>query len=231
VTAPGENGVPRPAAVVFDVNETLSDLSPLAARFAEIGAPEHLAATWFAGVLRDGFALTAVGAAQPFAAVAEGVLQGLLAGIDLRRDRAAAVEHVLAGFPDLPVHPDVVAGVRALHAAGVRLVTLTNGSTGVSGALLRGAGIDDCFEHVLSVEDAGAWKPARRAYEHALHRLDLPASAAMLVAVHPWDVDGAARAGLRTAWVDRAGTPYPGHFTAPELHVRGIDHLAARLTG
>ena len=38
----------RPAVVVFDVNETLSDLSPLAARFVEVGAPASLAALWFA---------------------------------------------------------------------------------------------------------------------------------------------------------------------------------------
>ena len=34
--------------VVFDVNETLSDMAPLAGRFADLGAPPGLAATWFA---------------------------------------------------------------------------------------------------------------------------------------------------------------------------------------
>ena len=31
----------------------------------------------------------------------------------------------------------------------------------------------------------------------------------MLVAVHPWDIDGASRAGLVTAWLNRSGGPYP----------------------
>jgi 2-haloacid dehalogenase len=31
---------PRPGVVVFDVNETLSDMAPMAARLAEVGAPE-----------------------------------------------------------------------------------------------------------------------------------------------------------------------------------------------
>jgi 2-haloacid dehalogenase len=51
----------------------------------------------------------------------------------------------------------------------------------------------------------------------------------MLVAVHPWDLDGAARAGLRTAWVNRTGGGYPDYLTAPELTVSGLDDLAARL--
>ena len=48
-----------PAVLLFDVNETLSNMSPMASRFVDVGAPAHLAATWFASLLRDGFALTA----------------------------------------------------------------------------------------------------------------------------------------------------------------------------
>ena len=54
------DGPRRPALLVFDVNETLSDMSPMGQRFEDVGAPAHLATTWFAGLLRDGFALTAV---------------------------------------------------------------------------------------------------------------------------------------------------------------------------
>jgi 2-haloacid dehalogenase len=43
-----------PSVVVFDVNETLSDMGPLAARFAAVGAPKHLAKLWFAALLRGG---------------------------------------------------------------------------------------------------------------------------------------------------------------------------------
>jgi FMN phosphatase YigB (HAD superfamily) len=59
------------------------------------------------------------------------------------------------GFTQLPVHPDVPDGVRALRASGRRLVTLSNGSAQVAEKLLSGAGIRDEFEHLLSVEDAG----------------------------------------------------------------------------
>jgi 2-haloacid dehalogenase len=47
--------------MVFDVNETLSDMSPMAQRFSDVGAAAHQAATWFATLLRDGFALTVTG--------------------------------------------------------------------------------------------------------------------------------------------------------------------------
>jgi 2-haloacid dehalogenase len=51
----------------------------------------------------------------------------------------------------------------------------------------------------------------------------------MLVAAHPWDIDGAARAGLSTAWVNRGGRPYPAYFTGPTVAVTALTELPARL--
>jgi len=68
-----------PPVIVFDVNETLSDMSPMGERFTEIGAPAQLAKLWFATLLRDGFALTAGGDNGSFAEIGAEVLRGLLA--------------------------------------------------------------------------------------------------------------------------------------------------------
>ena len=219
-----------PAVVVFDVNETLSDLAPLADRFVDVGAPAHLAQTWFASVLRDGFALAAAGTSEPFAAIAASVLRTVLAQAGVA-DVEAGVAHVVQGFAQLAVHDDVPDGVRALHAAGCTLVTLSNGSADVADGLLTRAGVREHFSQLLSVEQAGLWKPTRVAYEHAARACGVAPDELMLVAVHPWDVDGAARAGLRTAWVDRAGTPYPTHLRAPELVATSLPDLARQLEG
>jgi 2-haloacid dehalogenase len=53
----------------------------------------------------------------------------------------------------------------------------------------------------------------------------------MLVAVHPWDVDGAARAGLRTAWLNRKEAPYPAHFRRAEVEVTDLVGLARAIGG
>lgn len=131
----------RPGVLVFDVNETLTDMTPLAARLADIGLPGQLLPVWFAGVLRDGIALSLAGGRATFAEVAGDVLRTLLARHGPGgADPAVAVDHVLTGLPELPVHPDVPEGVRALRAAGHRLVTLTNGSADTTRAVLDRAG-------------------------------------------------------------------------------------------
>ncbi len=218
--------------VVFDVNETLSDMAPLAEAFAEIGVPATLLQTWFAALLRDGFALTAVGENPQFAEVGREVLRGLLSSIDgLTQDIDEAIRKVMGGFGALALHPDVPPGLRSLAGAGLRMVTLTNGSTALAESMFAAAGVGNLFERLLSASDAGAWKPARRAYDYAARTCGTPLEAMLLVAVHPWDIDGAKRAGMQAAWLNRRETPYPGHFTPPDISGRSLEEVAAAITG
>ncbi|CAN5226266.1 haloacid dehalogenase type II [soil metagenome] len=215
--------------VVLDVNETLSDLEPLRARFTACGAPGHLLELWFAGTLRDGFALAAAQRARTFREVGAAVLRGLLAGLDLDRPVEDAVTHVLSGIPELDVHPDVPAGVRALAEGGLQVVTLTNGSPSQSQALLERAGVAGLVTQRLSVDDAGRWKPHPDAYAYAARTLGVPLERCAMVAVHPWDLMGAGGVGMTTGWIDRRGTPWPDVFDDPDVAGPDLPAVAAAL--
>jgi 2-haloacid dehalogenase len=215
----------KPAVLVFDVNETLSDLSPLGARFVEVGASASAAPLWFASLLRDGFALTAAGVNAPFAGVARELLLAQLSQAQLNRSVTDAARHVMDGFASLEMHADVVNGVDRLAEDGYRLVTLSNGATSVAERLLEAAGVRDRFERLLSVEDAPAWKPAASAYTYAAEQCGCRLEDMAMVAVHPWDVDGARRAGMQTVWVNRSDSPFSAVFSEPHHTVAAIDEL------
>ncbi|CAB61854.1 MULTISPECIES: haloacid dehalogenase type II [Streptomyces] len=216
--------------LVFDVNETLSDMSPLQSRFAEIGAPPHLFHLWFAGVLRDGFALTAAGAFSDFSAVArEGVRALLSSAPEWSGDIEQAAGHVVDGLSHLEVHPDVPDGIRALRERGFRLVTMTNGSSDLSKRLLGRAGLADCFESHLDASGPQRWKPAQAAYQYVVEQVGVRLDEAVLVAVHPWDVDGAQRAGLGGAWLRRDAADYPQVMLPPTYTVGNLRELAETL--
>ncbi len=217
-----------PDLVVLDVNETLSDLGGLADAFAAVGLDPRDVEAWFAGVLRDAFALTVLGDNPGFADVATATLRSRLVAADCADPDAAAAE-VLQALVALRPHHDVVPGLVALAALGCRVVTLSNGSASVARSLLGGTDAEAVVEAYLSVEDAGRWKPAPQAYAHALAVTGVPAERALLVAVHPWDLEGAHRAGLRTAWLDRTGRGWPSCFTAPDLTADGFVGLAEQL--
>lgn len=211
-------------AVVFDVNETLFSLDRLRPAFVEVGLDPGLVPLWFARLLRDGFALTAMGRYAPFADLAADALRSLdPAGVD-----DAAVSQVLAAFRQLDPHPDVAAAFQTLREAGVPAVTLTNGGTELVQLLLDRAGLAGHVQRCLSVDAVRRWKPAPEPYQYAATELGIVPNRLALVAAHPWDCAGAHHAGLRAGWVNRRGEPWPHVF--PEPDVTGAD-LPAVITG
>jgi 2-haloacid dehalogenase len=119
--------------------------------------------------------------------------------------------------------------MRILADAGVRMVTLPNGAVFIGQQLLANAGVGDLVEAYLSVEEAGRWKPAQQAYQLAADRCGVPLERIALVAVHPWDTDGAKRAGMTSAWLNRSGGPYPSIFTPSDVTGSDLPDLAGKL--
>ena len=221
-----------PLVVVFDVNETLSDFGPLRRRCRAVGAPPGTLDLWFAGVLRDGIALAAVGDFATFAEIGRGLLVDMLhRESSVEADPVEAAGEVLAAFSNLQVHRDVPDGVRRLHDAGVRLATLTNGSAALTEALLENAGLRAEFELVLDVEAVRRWKPAPEPYRYAVAKAGVRPDQAAMVAVHPWDVDGARRAGLAGAFLSRGGHLYPSFLPPPAARAGSLPELASALLG
>ncbi|NUR98024.1 MAG: haloacid dehalogenase type II [Kribbellaceae bacterium] len=214
--------------LVLDVNETLTDMEPLRDGFEAAGLPRHALDEWFAAILRDGFALTAVGAYTAFRDLAADLLTAELvaAGVEPSTE---TVGNVLSGFTRLPLHADVAPGLRRIHEAGIRIVTLTNGAAAMSENVFRNGGILDFLEHRLDVSVPQHWKPHADAYRYAAEVCGVPVDRMALAAVHPWDIDGARRAGLQGYYVDRRKTPYPRAFEQPDLVVPDFEGLAESL--
>jgi 2-haloacid dehalogenase len=220
----------RPSVLLLDVNETLSDMGPLGMRFEAVGLPAHLTSTWFSNILRDGFALAATGAYASFRRVAESAAIALLSTPDRTpNDISAAAEHLVRGLSELPLHDDVRPALERLATAGLRVMTLTNGSRSNTIALLERAGVSGRVEENFSVEEVGRWKPVREAYHYAAARCGVEPAQVMMVAAHPWDVEGAKRAGLLGAWINRRELPYPSLLRKPDLTAADLVGLAQAL--
>ncbi len=200
-------------AVAFDVNETLFALESLAPAFTGIGLRPALVPLWFSQLLRDGFALTAMGGYRPFAGLAADSLRAL----DPRRVDDAAVTAVLTAFRELDPHPDVEPALRLLGDAGVPVVTLTNGDAEVVSTLLARAGLTTYVRHSLSVDAVRRWKPAAEPYRWAARELGVEPGRLALVAMHPWDCAGANAAGLISGWVNRVDAGWPRAFRQPDV--------------
>ncbi|MGK5448617.1 HAD family hydrolase [Streptomyces radiopugnans] len=188
---------------------------------------------WFAGTLRDGSALAAAEAYADFADVALDGLRSLLPGVrDWSGETEAAARHIVDGFARRGTPRCSGRCAQAEHGRipGFRLVTMTNGSARLTERLLAGAGLPGFFEALLDAGRSRCWKPARAAYRYAVEQAEARPEQAVLVTAHPWDVDGATRAGLAGAWLRRGSTAYPRTMARPAHSTRDLRELADTLT-
>jgi 2-haloacid dehalogenase len=89
------------------------------------------------------------------------------------------------------------------------------------------------FDCLLSAELARSYKPAGAVYELAPQLLGLAPDEVMLVAAHPFDLQGARRAGLRSAFLDRPLEYGPGspsrHDPEADVSVSSLHELVDAL--
>lgn len=203
----------RPDVVLFDIFETVLQLEPLRGRFVEVGRPGHELELFFTRLLRDGMALTLAGEAPPFRDVAAAALRTASGGT-LSEE---SVGHVLAGFAELPPHPDVEPAFRALAGTGVPACALTQGSAEVARAALESAGLLELLRGVHSAETLGLFKPSPRIYHWVCQQVGSEPARTALVAAHSWDTHGAIRAGLLAGHVTRMDGELPAVFDRPTV--------------
>ncbi|TAN19960.1 MAG: haloacid dehalogenase type II [Actinomycetota bacterium] len=220
----------RPLAVAFDVNETLFNLETLRDNFTGLGLPVRAMEWWFAVILRDGFALASTGDYAQFSTLVESALEEVLmaSGMDTN---AGATEAMLAEFSKLKPHPDVAESFALLAQAEIPMFTLTNGSAALTEKLLGQAKLQDFIKRRLSVDAVALWKPRPEPYHYAADQAGVPPEALALIAVHPWDIHGAAKAGLVTGWINRGGRSYPRSFEPPSLQSSSLTNLIEQLIG
>ena len=218
--------------IVFDVNETLLDLTTLEPLFDRVFGDRLVLREWFAQLILYSQTLTLSGLYTPFGELAAGTLR-MVADIHGATVSDADVDDMRMRMGAMPAPPDVVPALVRLRDAGFRLATLTNSAPASSPTPLERAGIDGFFECAFSVETVRRFKPAPETYAVVANALRVDTSQLCLVACHLWDTVGAQAAGWRGAPVTRphdavlpaAGVPVPD-IVAPELGT-----LAERIIG
>ena len=202
--------LPNPQVIIFDVNETLLDMSPLkTAVNAAFGNPAAFN-QWFGLLLQHSLVATVTDQYFNFGTLADAALD-MTANMLQDKPLSQADKHDLTSLlRKLPAHADVPPGLTQLRDAGYRLVAFSNSPLSMLATQLHYAGLTGYFEHVLSVDAVRRYKPHPDTYRFATEQAGVAPAQAMLVAAHGWDVAGALHAGLQTGFLERPGqTLYP----------------------
>jgi 2-haloacid dehalogenase len=218
----------RRRILVFDVNETLLDLSVLQPHFARVFGDAQVLREWFSTLLLYSNVASLAGPYADFGAIAGAALDMVAEsrGARLSSDDRAAI---LAGTRSLPAHPDVRPGLERLRRAGFRTVTLTNSPPAVVELQLKNAGLAELFERSFSVDAVKRFKPAPEPYRHVAEQLGVGVGDLRLIAAHAWDVAGALQAGCAAAFVARPGKVLYPLAPRPDVVVPDFGELATQI--
>ena len=145
-------------------------------------------------------------------------------GFDYTPDDAA---RLVAEIERLKPFPDVIAALGRLREAGYRLAILSNGDQDMLEAAKPHIGFP--FDHVISVQEAGHFKPHWKTYAKAEEIIGVERANTLFVANHAFDCIGAKSYGMATVFIDRRKRPFGETPHQPDLITADFSELAAAL--
>src|SRR6476646_489071 len=137
------------------------------------------------------------------------------------------VRWLVSEIEKLKPFPDVLEALHKLRAGGYKLVILSNGDRDMLQAAVPHIGFP--FDHVISVQEAGYFKPHWKTYAKAEEIIGLDRSSCLFVANHAFDCIGAKSYGMRTVFIDRRKRPFGETPHQADLIVSDFAELAATL--
>ncbi len=218
-------------AVCIDLDDTLWPIGPVIAR------AERLVHAWFEehypAVVRD----LRIEDFRRARLDAETLYPNRTHDLTFLRKAALALVFKRAGYPeelaeqafsvfwrarnDVELFSDVRPALLRLRSR-YALVAVSNGN-----ADLKEVGLADLFEHAVYAAEVGAAKPDAAIFRAVLDLTGLEPGELLHAGDDPVaDMDGARRAGLFTAWVNRMEGEWPGDSAPPHVVVRDMNELA-----
>jgi 2-haloacid dehalogenase len=135
-----------------------------------------------------------------------------------------------AYLKELALHAHLIEGAidvcRAL-APNRQLGIVTNGFDAVQSARLAASPLRELIDFMVTSETAGADKPARAVFEHALRLSARPVQPERVLVVGDGitsDIAGGQRMGFATCWFNPAGVPAPHHIV-PDYTITRLTEL------
>lgn len=214
--------------ILFDLNGTLLDTGALAPEIRSIFGRKVTVEHWFTNVLQHTMSSTLADYHREFGDIAVAVLEMMAHSHDIEII-PEQVERVRKAMLNVPPFPDVEPALKRLRKAGFRLAVLTNSGRGALPEQLQNAGLRQYFDQTFSVESVGLYKPAPEVYRFATEALGSKPADILMVAAHHWDLVGAARTGMKTAFIERPGHALLPGSLPPNYRARDLNELAAQL--
>jgi len=235
--------VPKFAAVLFDLDDTLHDDTLTYRRAAERVArdvaathgiePASLLDAYVDQADRFWTELRPSAFGTPLAGVRARMWAAALAGVGLDDPPLAercAVDYDRHRRELLELWPGALDLLAGLRARGYKLAMITNGFAETHREKIVLLTLESAFDEILIADEVGMLKPDPQIFRLAAERLGVaPERCAMVGDRYERDISGALEAGMFTVWMNVRNEAVPAGAAAPGAVARDLAGVAAVL--
>ena len=215
-------------AVFFDMNETLLNLSLLKESFDKSFDDDYVVKYWFTKLLHTSTVTGIMNEYKNFGELAAVVLENIFYESDKKLTKETKAE-ILGSFMKLPAYDDVAEAIKTLRQNNIRAIAVSNSSLEMIKEQLTNAGIIDLFHAYYSVDSVKKYKPFKDIYQYVAHEENMSTEDVVMVAAHDWDLFGAKKAGLTTAYIKRKKEIFNPYYLQPDINKTSLIELVQEI--
>jgi 2-haloacid dehalogenase len=215
--------------LVFDAYGTLFDVHSVTIAADRIfpGQGSELSKAWRMRQLEYTWLRSLMNRYEDFWKVTESALVAACNAMKLPLDAAARTE-LMDAYVRLTPFPEVKEALSALSRRP--LAILSNGNPKMLKQVVKNAGLEEAFSHVISVDEAKTYKPSPDAYQLAAKKMRSAPGSIGFVSSNFFDVAGAKTFGFRSYWVNRSAIPAEELGVRPDATLKSLTALVDLFT-
>ena len=128
-------------------------------------------------------------------------------------------------YKKLSTFPEVKEVLQNLKKKDYKLAILSNGTPALLNELVKNNNLDNIFDEIFSIEEAGIYKPNSKVYDLPIKKYQIQKYEVAFLSSNTWDVSGGGNYGYSAIWVNRNKNFFDNLDYKPKNEVENLKQL------
>ena len=211
-------------AIIFDAYGTLFDVNSAAEKCKEkIGNKwESFASYWRTTQLEYTWLRSLMKRHKNFWQVTEDSLDKSMKVFEIDGSMRSELLNL---YKILSTYPEVKNSLSNLKQKKYKLAILSNGTPSLLNELVKSNDLENIFDDIFSIEEAGIYKPDSKVYDIPIKKYQIQKNEVVFLSANTWDVSGGGNYGYNAIWVNRNKNIFDNLDFKPKNEVNNLTQL------
>ena len=211
-------------AIIFDAYGTLFDVNSAAEKCKDkIGDKwEGFANYWRTTQLEYTWLRSLMNRHKNFWQVTEDSLDKSMKAFEID---SSMRNELLDLYKKLSTFPEVKEVLNNLKKKDYKLAILSNGTPALLNELVTSNNLDNIFDDIFSIEEAGIYKPNSKVYDLPIKKYQIQKYEVAFLSSNTWDVSGGGVFGYNAVWVNRFNKVFDKLSYKPQFVINNLNEL------